>query len=157
MAPVAPILSYANVLVVNKDLPFETIPELIAFAKANPGRLTFGSAGMSASNHLSGELRQVIEAEALDQRLPQRAAVDQRPAVAGEGADLDRAGTQAPELVAGDSRERADERRVLRLGHARQRWVQQGRRNVSQSMLCTVRIRAACKLRGGRSPAQRHP
>jgi len=56
LTPVAPIVAYANVLVVNKDQPFRTIPELIAHAKANPGQLAFGSAGMGASNHLSGEL-----------------------------------------------------------------------------------------------------
>ena len=56
LLPVAPILSYANVLVVNKEQPFKTVPELVAYAKANPGKVTYGSAGMGASNHLSGEL-----------------------------------------------------------------------------------------------------
>jgi len=56
LTPIAPVLSYANVLVVNKDQPFKTVPELIAYAKANPGKITYGSAGMGASNHLSGEL-----------------------------------------------------------------------------------------------------
>lgn len=56
LAPIAPILSYANVLVVNNDQPFKTVPELIAHARANPGKLSYGSAGMGASNHLSGEL-----------------------------------------------------------------------------------------------------
>jgi tripartite-type tricarboxylate transporter receptor subunit TctC len=56
LTPVSPLLSYANVLVVNKDLPFQTLEQLIAYAKANPGKLFYGSAGMGASNHLSGEL-----------------------------------------------------------------------------------------------------
>lgn len=56
ITPIAPILSYANVLVINKDLPFKTLPELVAHAKANPGKLAYGSAGVGASNHLSGEL-----------------------------------------------------------------------------------------------------
>ena len=56
LAPIAPILDYANVLVVNKDQPFKTLPELIAHAKANPGKLAYGSAGVGASNHLSGAL-----------------------------------------------------------------------------------------------------
>ena len=56
IAPIAPVLSYANVLVVNKGQPFKTLPELIAYAKANPGKVTYGSAGIGASNHLSGEL-----------------------------------------------------------------------------------------------------
>ena len=56
VTPVAPILSYANVLVINKGQPFRTVPELVAWAKSNPGKLAYGSAGMGASNHLSGEL-----------------------------------------------------------------------------------------------------
>jgi tripartite-type tricarboxylate transporter receptor subunit TctC len=56
LTPIAPILSYANVLVINKDQPFKTMPELVAYAKANPGKVAYGSAGMGASNHLSGEL-----------------------------------------------------------------------------------------------------
>ena len=53
---VAPILSYSNVLVVSKDQPFKNIKELLTYARANPGKLTYGSAGVGASNHLSGEL-----------------------------------------------------------------------------------------------------
>ena len=56
LAPLAPILTYANVLVINQNQPFKTLPELVAYAKANPGQLAYGSAGMGASNHLSGEL-----------------------------------------------------------------------------------------------------
>lgn len=56
LVPLAPILSYANVLVINQNQPFKTLTELVAFAKANPGKLAYGSAGMGASNHLSGEL-----------------------------------------------------------------------------------------------------
>jgi tripartite-type tricarboxylate transporter receptor subunit TctC len=56
LVAVAPLLTYANVLVVNKDLPFQTLEQLVAHAKANPAKLFYGSAGMGASNHLSGEL-----------------------------------------------------------------------------------------------------
>lgn len=56
LKPIAPILSYANVLVVGKEQPFKNVKELLAYAKANPGKLTYGSAGVGASNHLSGEL-----------------------------------------------------------------------------------------------------
>lgn len=56
LTPIAPILSYANVLVANKDQPFKTVTELVAYARANPGKIAYGSAGMGASNHLSGEL-----------------------------------------------------------------------------------------------------
>lgn len=56
LTAVAPILSYYNVLVANKAQPFKTVPELVSYAKANPGKVSYGSAGMGASNHLSGEL-----------------------------------------------------------------------------------------------------
>lgn len=45
-----------QVVLVSPDLPVKSIPELIAYAKANPGKVHFGSAGLGASNHLSGEL-----------------------------------------------------------------------------------------------------
>ena len=56
LTPVAPLLSYANVLVVAKDHPARTLDELLAIARAKPGSVFYGSAGIGASNHLSGEL-----------------------------------------------------------------------------------------------------
>jgi tripartite-type tricarboxylate transporter receptor subunit TctC len=56
LTPVAPVLSYYNVLVINKDLPFRNLRELVDYAKANPGKVSYGSAGVGGSNHLSGEL-----------------------------------------------------------------------------------------------------
>ncbi|MEK8051044.1 tripartite tricarboxylate transporter substrate binding protein [Ideonella sp. DXS22W] len=56
ITPVAPLVNYSNVLVVNKDVPAQNLKELIALAKAQPGKLSFGSAGIGSSNHLSGEL-----------------------------------------------------------------------------------------------------
>lgn len=56
LTPVAPVLSYYNVLVINKDLPYQSVKSLVDFARVNPGKLTYGSAGTGGSNHLCGEL-----------------------------------------------------------------------------------------------------
>jgi tripartite-type tricarboxylate transporter receptor subunit TctC len=55
-SPLTVAVSYVNVLVVNPALPMNTVAELVAFARANPGKVNFGSAGNGSSNHLSGEL-----------------------------------------------------------------------------------------------------
>ena len=56
LTPIAPLVDYTNVLVVNKDLPVHSVAELLAYAKARPGKVFYGSAGIGASNHLSGAL-----------------------------------------------------------------------------------------------------
>ena len=56
LTPVSPLLSYANVLVVPQASPLRSVAELLAQARANPGKVFYGSAGVGASNHLSGEL-----------------------------------------------------------------------------------------------------
>lgn len=50
------IADYTNVLVINKDIPVKNVQELVEYAKKNPNAVTFGSAGVGASNHLSAEL-----------------------------------------------------------------------------------------------------
>lgn len=55
-APITLAISYVNVLVVNPALPVNNVAELVAYAKANPGKGTFGSAGNGSSNHLFGEV-----------------------------------------------------------------------------------------------------
>ncbi len=55
-SPVAVVASAPNALVVNKDFPAKTVAELIAMAKKEPGKYSFGSAGIGGANHLSGEL-----------------------------------------------------------------------------------------------------
>ncbi|SDZ84459.1 Bug family tripartite tricarboxylate transporter substrate binding protein [Acidovorax soli] len=55
-APLTRVANVPNLLVVNPKQPFKTVPEMIAYAKANPGKINFGSPGNGASPHLSGEL-----------------------------------------------------------------------------------------------------
>ena len=55
-APIALVASAPNLLVVNNDLPVKSVPELIAYLKANPNKLSFGSPGIGSSVHVSGEL-----------------------------------------------------------------------------------------------------
>jgi tripartite-type tricarboxylate transporter receptor subunit TctC len=54
--PVSLIATGPNILVVNPDTPATTLGELIAYARANPGKLNFGSGGSGSVAHLSGEL-----------------------------------------------------------------------------------------------------
>ena len=55
-SPLTVAVGYINILVVNPSVPAKSVGELVAYAKANPGKVNFGSAGNGSSNHLSGEL-----------------------------------------------------------------------------------------------------
>ena len=54
--PVAGLIRFPNVVVVNPSVPVKTIPELIEYAKANPGKLNMASSGNGSTIHMSGEL-----------------------------------------------------------------------------------------------------
>jgi tripartite-type tricarboxylate transporter receptor subunit TctC len=56
IAPVAGVARIPLVLVVNNDLPVRSVADFIAYAKANPGKLSIASSGIGTSLHLSGEL-----------------------------------------------------------------------------------------------------
>jgi len=56
IAPVAGLIRFPNVMVVNPSVPANTIPEFIAYAKANPGKLNMASSGNGSTIHVSGEL-----------------------------------------------------------------------------------------------------
>ncbi len=56
LAPITHTVNLTNVLVVHPSVPANNLQELIALAKSKPGTLTFGSAGIGQSNHLSGEM-----------------------------------------------------------------------------------------------------
>jgi len=56
LAPIAGIMRIPNVMVVNPSVPARTVPEFIAYAKANPGKINVASPGVGTSVHLSAEL-----------------------------------------------------------------------------------------------------
>src|SRR5450631_934145 len=55
-APISQVFVASNLLVVHPDVPAKTLAELVSLARAQPGKLTYGHAGIGTSQHLAGEL-----------------------------------------------------------------------------------------------------
>ena len=56
LAPISQVGLTPNILVVHNELPAKSVDDLVGLARAQPGKLTFGSGGVGSSNHLCGEL-----------------------------------------------------------------------------------------------------
>src|SRR5262245_7682365 len=56
LVPVSLVWRFANIIAVNSSVPAKTLQELVALARATPGKLTFGHNGVGSVTHLSGEL-----------------------------------------------------------------------------------------------------
>jgi tripartite-type tricarboxylate transporter receptor subunit TctC len=60
IAPVAAIISFPYIMVVNPSVPAKTLPEFIAYAKANPGKINLASPGIGSTPHVNGELFMIM-------------------------------------------------------------------------------------------------
>jgi tripartite-type tricarboxylate transporter receptor subunit TctC len=76
--PVVLVAGVPNVLVVNPALPVKSVQELVAYAKANPGKLNFASSGSGTSIHLSGELFKTMTGVQM-QHVPYKAVPPRSP------------------------------------------------------------------------------
>src|SRR5262249_51471845 len=56
IAPIAPIVRFPYIMVVNPSVPAKMLPEFIAYAKANPGKINMASPGIGSVPHVNGEL-----------------------------------------------------------------------------------------------------
>jgi len=61
-APISQVLVMASILAVNNDLPVKSIQELVALAKAQPGKLSYATPGVGTPQHIGGELLRVWRA-----------------------------------------------------------------------------------------------
>jgi len=56
LTPITTVLEMPSILMVNNDLPVKSLAELVAYAKANPGKLSYGTPGVGTPQHVAGEL-----------------------------------------------------------------------------------------------------
>jgi tripartite-type tricarboxylate transporter receptor subunit TctC len=87
LAPVTLVVKVPNVVVVNPQLPIKTMAELVAYAKAHPGKLSYGTSGIGNPQHLAGELLAQLSGTPLT-HVPYRGASNQLTDTAGGSVDM---------------------------------------------------------------------
>jgi tripartite-type tricarboxylate transporter receptor subunit TctC len=87
LAPITLVVKVPNVVVVNPKLPVKSIAELLAYAKANPGKVTYGTSGIGNPQHLAGELLEQLSGTPLT-HVPYRGAANQLTDTAGGSIDM---------------------------------------------------------------------
>ncbi len=104
-APITLLARLPQLIVVRADSPFKTLPDLIAYAKANPGKLSFGSAGNGNTSHLGGEMLQA-QAGIKMEHIPYKGSGPVVVALLGGEIDLmfDSFATSYPQIKAGKFR-----------------------------------------------------
>ncbi len=104
-APLTLLARLPQLIVVRADSPFKTLPDLISYAKANPGKLSFGSAGNGNTSHLGGEMLQA-QAGIKMEHIPYKGSGPVVVALLGGEIDLmfDSFATSYPQIKAGKFR-----------------------------------------------------
>ncbi|HEX4885513.1 MAG TPA: tripartite tricarboxylate transporter substrate binding protein [Casimicrobiaceae bacterium] len=99
LVPVTLVSIVPNVVVVNPKVPVNSLRELIDYAKANPGKLNYGSAGNGTSHHLAGELFRTLTGAQIN-HVPYKGAGPAMQDLLGGQVDLmfDGMGTSAPQI-----------------------------------------------------------
>jgi len=99
LVPVTMVASVPSVVVVHPKVPTNSIKELVAYAKANPGKLNFASAGNGTSHHLAGELFKVLTGTQIN-HIPYKGAGPAMQDLLGGQVDLmfDGMGTSGPQI-----------------------------------------------------------
>lgn len=87
LAPITLVVKVPNVLAVSPKLPVKNVAELLAYAKANPGKLSYGSSGIGNPQHLAGELLEQMSGQSMT-HVPYRGASNQLTDTAGGNVDF---------------------------------------------------------------------
>jgi tripartite-type tricarboxylate transporter receptor subunit TctC len=87
LAPITLVVKVPNVVVVNPKLPVKSVAELVTYAKANPGKVSYGSSGIGNPQHLAGELLEQLSGTPFT-HIPYRGASNQLTDTAGGSIDM---------------------------------------------------------------------